>query len=121
MPPMRLPRPKSLSGRMLIGFTIVAAPLVFAIGNAAVEMNRLSVRSQQLVVHGMQGTRNNQRMFEEIEALDRQARLYQATGSAALLDAYAQHHSRWFTATRESLGLPLGEASQEGVRAGQSK
>ena len=77
---MRLPRPKSLSGLMLIGFTIVAAPLLFAIVNAAVQMNRLSIRSQQLVVHGMQGTRNNQRMFEEIEALDRQARLYQVTG-----------------------------------------
>jgi two-component system, NtrC family, sensor histidine kinase GlrK len=118
---MRLPRPKSLSGLMLIGFTIVAAPLLFAIVNAAVQMNRLSVRSQQLVVHGMQGTRNNQRMFEEIEALDRQARLYQVTGSADLLDAYAQHHSRLITATREILTLPLDEASQEGVRAVQSK
>ena len=66
---MRLPRPKSLSGLMLIGFTIVAAPLLFAIVNAAVQMNRLSIRSQQLVAHGMQGTRSNQRMFEEIEAL----------------------------------------------------
>ena len=53
---------------MLIGFTIVAAPLLFAIVNAAVQMNRLSNRSEQLVVHGMQGTRNNQRMFEEIGA-----------------------------------------------------
>ena len=56
MRPMRLHRPKSLSGLMLIGFTIVAAPLLFAIVNAAVQMNRLSIRSQQLVVHGMQGT-----------------------------------------------------------------
>ena len=30
MSAMRLPRPKSLSGLMLIGFTIVAAPLLFA-------------------------------------------------------------------------------------------
>src|ERR1700677_3297681 len=121
MRPMRLPRPKSLSGLMLIGFTIVAAPLLFAIVNAAVQMNRLSVRSQQLVVHGMQGTRNNQRMFEEIEALDRQARLYQVTGSADLLDAYAQHHSRLITAVHELLTLPLDEASQDGVRAVESK
>src|ERR1035441_7487154 len=74
---MRLPRPKSLSGLMLIGFTIVAAPLLFAIVNAAVQMNRLSNRSEQLVVHGVQGTRNNQSMFEEIGALERSARLYQ--------------------------------------------
>ncbi|HEV7358854.1 MAG TPA: ATP-binding protein [Steroidobacteraceae bacterium] len=118
---MRLPRPKSLSGLMLIGFTIVAAPLLFAIVNAAVQMNRLSIRSQQLVVHGMQGTRNNQRMFEEIETLGREARLYQAIGSADLLNAYAQHHARLITATHELLTLPLDEASQEGVRAVESK
>ncbi len=40
MPAMRFPRPKSLSGLMLIGFTIVAAPLLFAIVNAAVQMNQ---------------------------------------------------------------------------------
>src|SRR6204780_4858250 len=121
MPPMRLPRPKSLSGLMLIGFRIVAAPMLFSIVNAAVKMNRLSLRSQQLVIHGMQGTRNNQRMFEEIEALDRQARLYQVTGSADLLDAYAKHHASLITATRELLTLPLDGSSQEGVRAVESK
>ena len=82
---MRLPRPKSLSGLMLVGFTIVAAPLLFAIVNAAVQMNRLSIRSQQLVIHGMQGTRNNQRMFEEIGALERTARLFQIIGNADLI------------------------------------
>jgi len=106
---------------MLIGFTIVAAPLLFAIVNAAVQMNRLSVRSQQLVVHGMQGTRNNQRMFEEIGGLERQARLYQVIGDAKLLDVYASHQARLVTAIQELLTLPLDEASQQGVRAVESK
>jgi two-component system, NtrC family, sensor histidine kinase GlrK len=106
---------------MLIGFTIVAAPLLFAIVNAAVQMNRLSVRSQQLVVHGMQGTRNNQRMFEEIGALERQARLYQIIGSADLLDVYARHQARLITAIHELLTLPLDETSVQGVRAVESK
>ena len=74
---------------MLIGFTIVAAPLLFAIVNAAVQMNRLSNRSEQLVIHGMQGTRSNQLMFEQIGALERTARLYQIIGNRELLDAYA--------------------------------
>ena len=106
---------------MLIGFTIVAAPLLFAIVNAAVQMNRLSVRSQQLVVHGMQGTRNNQRMFEEIGALERQARLYQIIGSADLLEVYARHHARLVTAIQELLTLPLDEPTLQGVRGLQSK
>jgi two-component system sensor histidine kinase GlrK len=89
--------------------------------NAAVQMNRLSVRSQQLVVHGMQGTRNNQRMFEEIGGLERQARLYQVIGDAKLLDVYASHQARLVTAIQELLTLPLDEASQQGVRAVESK
>ncbi len=79
---------------MLIGFTIVAAPLLFAIVNAAVQMNRLSNRSEQLVVRGMQGTRNNQRLFVEIAALERTARLYQIIPNNELLEAYARNQQR---------------------------
>ncbi|MDP9064792.1 MAG: hypothetical protein M3O06_02870, partial [Pseudomonadota bacterium] len=114
---MRLPRPKSLSGLMLIGFTIVAAPLLFAIVNAAVQMNRLSNRSEQLVVHGIQGTRNNQRMFEEINALERTARLYQIIGNTELLDAYARNHVRLIDTVEELLTLPLDARSQSDARS----
>jgi len=97
---------------MLIGFTIVAAPLIFAIVNAAVQMNRLSNRSEQLVVHGMQGTRNNQRMFEQIEALERNARLYQIIPNAELLEAYARNQERLEHTIDELLSLPLDETSR---------
>jgi two-component system, NtrC family, sensor histidine kinase GlrK len=95
----------------------VAAPLLFAIVNAAVQMNRLSIRSQELVVHGMEGTRNNQRMFEEIGALERTARLYQIIGSANLLQDYARIHARLATTIRELLTLPLDEESQRDAQA----
>jgi two-component system sensor histidine kinase GlrK len=118
---MRMPRPKSLSGLMLVGFTIVAAPLLFAIVNAAVQMNRLSIRSQQLVIHGMQGTRNNQRMFEEIGALERTARLYQVLGNADLRETYARNNARLVATINELLTLPLDEASQRGAQAVQEQ
>jgi len=97
---------------MLIGFTIVAAPLLFAIVNAAVQMNRLSNRSGQLVVHGMQGTRNNQRLFEEIAALERTARLYQIVPNAELLEVYARNQHRLGSTIEELLTLPLDRQSQ---------
>jgi two-component system sensor histidine kinase GlrK len=114
---MRLPRPKSLSGLMLIGFTIVAAPLLFAIVNAAVQMNRLSNRSEQLVIHGMQGTRNNQSMFEEIGALERTARLYQIIGNSELLEVYERNHRRLGATVGELLTLPLDPQSQADAEA----
>src|ERR1700761_491518 len=117
MPPMRMPRPKSLSGLMLMGFTIVAAPLLFAIVNGAVQMTRLSARSQQLVVHGMQGTRNNQRMFEELGALERSARLYQIIGSREMLDVYTRNNERLVGTIHDLMALPMNEGSQAEVKA----
>jgi two-component system sensor histidine kinase GlrK len=113
---MRLPRPKSLSGLMLIGFTIVAAPLFYAIVNAAVQMNRLSNRSEQLVVHGIQGTRNNQSMFEELGALERTARLYQIIGNSELLGVYARNQGRLAATIDELLTLPLDAQSRDDAR-----
>src|SRR5271156_2294050 len=113
MPAMRFPRPKSLSGLMLIGFTIVAAPLLFAIVNAAVQMNHLSSRSEDLVLHGVRGTRNNQRMFEEIGALERTARLYQIIGSKDLLDVYARNQQRLVATVNELLSMPLDVESNK--------
>ena len=97
---------------MLVGFTVVAAPLLFAIVNAAVQMNRLSASSKQLVVHGIQGSRNNQRLFEEIGALERTARLYQVLGSPELLEVYARNHERLAETLHELMALPLDAASQ---------
>ena len=102
---------------MLIGFTIVAAPLLFAIVNAAVQMNRLSNRSEQLVVHGIQSTRNNQRMFEELAALARTARLYQIIGNADLLESYARHNDRLVSSLNDLLTLPLDAQSRNDTQA----
>jgi two-component system sensor histidine kinase GlrK len=106
---------------MLIGFTIVAAPLLFAIVNAAVQMNHLSTRSEQLVVHGVRVTRNNQRMFEEIGALERTARLYQIIGSADLLDTYARNQQSLAGTLDELLALPLDAESRDDALALQSE
>lgn len=102
---------------MLIGFTMVAAPLLFAIVNAAVQMNHLSNRSEQLVIRGMQGTRNNQSMFEEIAALERAARLYQIIGKGELRDVYTRNHDRLAATINELVTLPLDAQSQSDARA----
>jgi two-component system sensor histidine kinase GlrK len=114
---MRFPRPKSLSGLMMIGFTVVAAPLLFAIVNAAVQMNHLSTRSEELVLHGIRGTRNIQRMFEEIDALKRTASLYKIIGSAESLDVYARNQQQLAATLDELRVMPLDPESHEGVTA----
>jgi two-component system sensor histidine kinase GlrK len=106
---------------MLIGFTFVAAPLLFAIVNAAVQMSRLSDRSEQLVVHGMHSTRDNQLMFEQISALERTARLYQIIDKKDLLDVYARNHDRLMATTRELLRLLPDAQSHEQLASLQAE
>jgi two-component system, NtrC family, sensor histidine kinase GlrK len=64
----------------------------------------------------MQGTRNNQRMFEQIGAMERTARLYQIIGNPDLLDAYIRNNGLLITAIHDLLTLPLDAESQGGAR-----
>src|SRR6202011_1659826 len=89
--------------------------------NAAVQINHLSTRSEQLVLHGARGTRSNQRMFEEIGALERTARLYQIIGSADLLDVYARNQERLVATLNELLAMPLDAGSHNDALALQAE
>ena len=106
---------------MLVGFTIVAAPLLFAIVNAALQMNHLSARSEELVLHGVRGTRNNQRMFEEIGALERTARLYQIIGSADLIEVYGRNQQRLIGTLNELMSMPVDAESRNDTLALQAE
>jgi two-component system sensor histidine kinase GlrK len=106
---------------MLVGFTIVAAPLLFAIVNAALQMNHLSARSEELVLHGVRGTRNNQRMFEEIGALERTARLYQIIGSADLIEVYGRNQQRLIGTLNELMSMPVDAESRNETLALQAE
>src|SRR3984957_8501416 len=101
---------------MLVAVTVVAAPLLFAIVDAALQMNRMSSRSEQLVVRGVQGTRNNQRMFVEIASLERSARLYQILPNNELLEGYARNQLLLESTLDELLALPLDAQAQADVR-----
>ena len=91
MAAMRLVRPKSLSGLLLIGFALVAIPLLVAVVNATVQMRRLTQQSEALVRHGVEATRHTQELFQRATALERTARLYQVLGDEKLKDVFKQH------------------------------
>jgi two-component system sensor histidine kinase GlrK len=90
---MRLGRPKSLSGLLLIGFALVTLPLLFAVVNATVQMRRLAQQSEALVVHGVDATRHTQNLFQQATSLERTARLYNVLGDAKLKDVFDQNRS----------------------------
>ncbi|CAN5220113.1 HAMP domain-containing sensor histidine kinase [soil metagenome] len=90
---MRIARPKSLFGLILIGFVLVAVPLLAGVIWAAVYMDRLAERSEALIVHGVQATRASRLIVEQITSLERNARLYQVLNDPEMLALYVSKHS----------------------------
>ena len=96
---MRWPRPKSLTGLMLLGLALIAGPLLVAVVDAAIQINRLSQTSQELVREGVQSARLSRSLIADIASLGRTVRLYQVLGSqsaaaARVLDGYRDTDQR---------------------------
>jgi len=106
---MRLPLPKSLNGYLLLGFAMVAVPLLVAIAHATIQMRRLTTFSQGLVIESVQTTRLSQDMFNQIASLERAARLYQVLGGSTVLATFREHDER-LSATVEQLRTQIRAA-----------
>lgn len=74
---MRFPRPRSLNGLILVGFGLVALPLLLAVVWALVNLDRVAEQSEQLVFTGVAAAENNRRINEQLSSLERVARQYQ--------------------------------------------
>ena len=99
---MRWLRPKSLTGLMLLGLALLALPLLVAIVTAALQFRRLSTTGQKIVIEGVTAARESQRLFSEIDSLERTARLYDVLDDPRLLQLY-KHQDALLTATRGEL------------------
>ncbi len=91
---MRWLLPKSLNGYLVLGLSVLAGPLLFAILNATVHMRRLADSSQRLVVDSVQTTRLSQDLYAQIALLERSAQLYQVLGDATVMSAFRQRDER---------------------------
>lgn len=73
---MALPRPRSLNGLILVGFGLVALPLLLAVVWALVSLDRLAKQSEQLVVSGVTAAENNRALAQQVASFERLARQY---------------------------------------------
>ena len=73
---MRFPRPSSLNGLILVGFGLVALPLLVAVIWALVNLDRLAEQSEQLVVTGVNSAENNRLLSQQVDSLERVSRQY---------------------------------------------
>ncbi len=91
---MRLPWPRSLRGRLLLGLAIIAAPILAGLVTAVLQLRQLSESSGRLVVEGVRATRLAQELYVQSTALGRRARYYQVLVDPKLLDAYRTDDAR---------------------------
>src|SRR5688500_9973025 len=107
---MRWPRPKSLTGLMLLGLALIAGPLLVAVVDAAIQISRLSQTSQVLVREGVQSARLSRSLIADIATLRRTLGMYQVLERAAVLEGYRDTDQR-LAAARTQMAQLVNDAT----------
>ena len=87
---MKFRRPRSLNGLILVGFGLVALPLLIAVIWALFSLDRVAEQSEQLVATGVSAAESSRRLTEQLSSLERVARQYQVLGTPESLQLMAQ-------------------------------
>ncbi len=112
---MRITYPRSFLSLLLIGFSIVAAPLLFALFTNALAFERLAGLSEQAVHSAVKVTQASRSLLATITALERSARQYAVAGEATFLDAYRANRATFVRLTQQLDAMALSENQRSEV------
>ncbi len=104
---MRFLQPDSFPKLLVVGFTMVALPLIFALVNNAISIDQFANRSQQAVQQAVQSTQSSRRLAELLGTLERNARQMVILGDRSLMDAYETNHAAFVRTAGEVAALPF--------------
>jgi two-component system sensor histidine kinase GlrK len=104
---MKFYRPKSILRLLLVGFLLVALPLIAALVLATLSVDRLVIHSQHALLQGVLVTQGTQVLVEAITAMERNARQYQVLGDKVLFDVYEENHTKFVDTARTLKALEL--------------
>src|SRR3990172_3626340 len=109
--------PRSFLKLLLVGFTLVALPLVFALITSSVAVDRIASRSQTAVYQAVQATQSSRRLSELLTALERSARQIVILNDRSLLDAYKAVRTRFLRAVAQFADLPFDAGQRADLEA----
>ncbi|MBL8521779.1 MAG: HAMP domain-containing histidine kinase [Betaproteobacteria bacterium] len=92
---LRLRYPSSFPALLLVGFLIVAMPLIAGLVSNAIAIEKLAEQSRIAVVNAAAASREAQQLATDANAMERSARFYAATGDRSLMESWAQTHERF--------------------------
>jgi two-component system sensor histidine kinase GlrK len=102
--------PRSFLKLLLLGFSLVSLPLILALLNATIYVDRLTTRNQAAVDQAAEAARGSRVLVEQVTAMERLARQYLILGDSALLADYAKARSGFKQTTSDMSLLPLDES-----------
>jgi two-component system sensor histidine kinase GlrK len=108
---MRIYYPSSFPGLLFLGFALVAVPLIAALINNAISIDRIVNRSQLAVYQAVTATQNSRRLAELLTAMERSARQMLILGDRSLLEAYVLNR-RQFQEVTEAFTVPPFDSDQ---------
>ena len=109
---MRLTYPRSFMSLLLIGFTIVAAPLLFALFSNALAFERLAALSEKAVHSAVKVTQSSRSLVSTIMSLERSARQYAIAGEPTFFESYRAHRNTFQTLARQLDAMQLSESQR---------
>jgi two-component system sensor histidine kinase GlrK len=109
---MKLRRPRTLLGMVLMGLAFVTVPLLIAIGNAMVKLGQLAAESEIVLADSATTTTENQRLANLLNRMERAARQYfelqpVVASARELLTLYDSDQAAFETAVMTLRALPI--------------
>ena len=74
--PMKMRRPRTLLGLVLLGLAFVTLPLLIAIGNAVLKLGQLATESEAVLGDSATATLQNEKLVSLLSGMERNARQY---------------------------------------------
>jgi two-component system sensor histidine kinase GlrK len=114
---MRFTYPRSFLALLLIGFSIVATPLVFALFSNVMAFERLAGLSEQAVHSAVRVTQASRSLLGAITSLERSARQYAVAGEATFLEAYRANRASFLALMKQLDAMALSDNQRAEVTA----
>jgi two-component system sensor histidine kinase GlrK len=107
---MKIGRPRTLLGMVLMGLAFVTVPLLVAIANAMVKLGQLATESELVLADSATATIENQRLSNLLDRMERNARQYltlrNVVSVSELLELYDSDQADFEESVTALRGLP---------------
>ncbi|MDE2366632.1 MAG: HAMP domain-containing histidine kinase [Betaproteobacteria bacterium] len=105
--------PSSFLKLILLGFALVGLPLIIALINSALSIDRLADHSRKAVYQAAQIAHSSRVLADEIAAMERAVRQTHILGDISLLEGYFRAHHKFETTAAVLLELSLHPEQKE--------